>query len=95
MVGKFIEFFGDGIKTFHYQKGQPFQTWLLNMVQHVVFFPVDNETLKYLEITGRDKKKIKVVEKFCKKQKLWHDKDNQKIIYNDILEINLNQIKPS
>ena len=95
VVGKFIEFFGDGIKNLSLSERSTISNMAPEYGATCGFFPVDNETLKYLEITGRDKKKIKVVEKFCKKQKLWHDKDNQKIIYNDILEINLNQIKPS
>ena len=58
-------------------------------------FPVDDETLKYLRITGRDKNKINLIEKFCKEQSLWHKDKFEEISYNEIVEINLEEIKPS
>ena len=95
VVGKFVEFFGDGIENLSLSERSTISNMAPEYGATCGFFPVDNETLKYLEITGRDKKRIKVVEEFCKKQKLWHEKSNNQIKYNKILKINLNEIKPS
>ena len=74
VVGKFVEFFGDGIENLSLSERSTISNMAPEYGATCGFFPVDNETLKYLEITGRDKKRIKVVEEFCKKQKLWHEK---------------------
>ena len=95
VVGKFVEFFGDGIENLSLSERSTISNMAPEYGATCGFFPVDNETLKYLEITGRDKKRITVVEEFCKKQKLWHEKGNNQIKYNKILKINLNEIKPS
>ena len=95
VVGKFVEFFGDGIENLSLSERSTISNMAPEYGATCGFFPVDNETLKYLKITGRDKNKIKVIENFCKKQKLWHEKSSNKILYNKVLKINLNQIKAS
>ena len=95
VVGKFVEFFGDGIENLSLSERSTISNMAPEYGATCGFFPVDNETLKYLKITGRDKNKIKVIENFCKKQKLWHEKSSSKILYNKVLKINLNQIKAS
>ena len=95
VVGKFVEFFGDGIENLSLSERSTISNMAPEYGATCGFFPVDNETLKYLKITGRDKNKIKVIENFCKKQKMWHEKSSSKILYNKVLKINLNQIKAS
>ena len=95
VVGKFVEFFGEGIENISLSERSTISNMAPEYGATCGFFPVDDETLKYLKITGRDKKKIKIVEEFCRKQKLWHEKNNSKIIYNKILKIDLSKIKPS
>ena len=95
VVGKFVEFFGRGIENLSLSERSTISNMAPEYGATCGFFPVDNETLKYLKVTGRDKKKIQIVEEFCKKQMLWHDKNSNQIKYNKILEIKLNKIKPS
>ena len=95
VVGKFVEFFGQGIENLSLSERSTISNMAPEYGATCGFFPVDRETLKYLKTTGRDEKKIKIVEEFCKKQKLWHEKNINKIKYNKILKINLNEIKPS
>ena len=95
VVGKFVEFFGDGIENLSLSERSTISNMAPEYGATCGLFPVDNETLKYLKITGRNKNKIKVIEDFCKKQKLWHEKSSSKILYNKVLKINLNQIKAS
>ena len=95
VVGKFVEFFGEGIENISLSERSTISNMAPEYGATCGFFPVDDETLKYLKITGRDKKKIKIVEEFCRKQKLWHEKNNSKIMYNKILKIDLSKIKPS
>ena len=61
----------------------------------LVFFPVDNETLKYLKITSEDKNKIKVDQFFAETRNYGTEKSSSKILYNKVQKINLNQIKAS
>jgi len=58
------------------------------------FFPVDDETLKYLRLTGRDEQHVALVEAYCKENALWHDPDHQPE-YSQVLELDLTQVEPS
>ena len=90
-----LNFLDDGIENLSLSERSTISNMAPEYGATCGFFPVDNETLKYLKVTGRDKKKIQIVEEFCKKQMLWHDKNSNQIKYNKILEIKLNKIKPS
>ena len=57
-------------------------------------FPTDEETLRYLNITGRTKALINIVKKYAQIQGTWVEEDSEKIEYNNILEIDLNEIEP-
>ena len=56
------------------------------------FFPIDDETLKYLNLTAREKNQIQLIEKYSKIQGLWQDNQSE---YDEILSLNLNEIKAS
>ena len=56
-------------------------------------FPIDHETIKYLKMTGREETQINIIEKFSKKQHLWHTDDYEKIKYHQVEKINLNSIE--
>jgi aconitate hydratase len=58
------------------------------------FFPVDDETLKYLRLTGRDEQHVALVEAYCKENALWHDPNHQPE-YSQVLELDLSQVEPS
>jgi aconitate hydratase len=59
------------------------------------FFPVDKETIRYLELTGRDKQTIALVEAYAKAQGMWYEADSQDPIFTDTLHLDLNQVEPS
>ena len=60
----------------------------------VAIFPIDEETLRYLELTGRSKEQIELVEKYAKSQNIWHD-PNATPRYSEHLELNLSSVVPS
>src|SRR5699024_4411961 len=59
------------------------------------FFPVDNESLNYMRLTGRSEEQIKLVEEYCKKNNLWYDSDQKDPEYSDVVEINLSELVPN
>ena len=93
VVGKFVEFFGPGLKNLNLSERSTISNMAPEYGATCGFFPVDQETLKYLELTGRKKENIKIVEKFCKNQGNWHDNNFDKINYHVLEEINLNSIE--
>src|SRR5215211_446098 len=58
-------------------------------------FPVDGETLRYLEFSGRPKERVELVEAYCKEQGLFHDEDSEEATYSDTLELDLGDVEPS
>ena len=58
-------------------------------------FPIDEETLRYLEFSGRPKERLELVEKYAKEQGLWHDDDSEEPTFTDTLELDLSQVVPS
>ena len=58
------------------------------------FFPIDQETIKYLELTGREKTQIKLVEKYANEQNLWYDFEHE-AEYTEILELDLSTVHSS
>jgi aconitate hydratase len=94
VVGKFVEFFGAGLDSL----SLPDRATIANMAPEygatIGFFPIDGQSLKYLEQTGRDAAHIAVVEKYAKAQGLWRD-DSLPIQYTDALKLDLGQVQPS
>jgi len=94
VVGKFVEYFGHGLV------GLPLadRATLGNMSPEYGatcgFFPVDEETLKYLRLTGRDEQRVALVEAYCKENLLWHDPD-ETATYSQIVELDLATVEPS
>ena len=94
VVGKFVEFHGSGLNDMHLPIGQPSPTWHPSMGQRLDSFPVDDQTLDYLRLTGRDDKLIDTVETYCKVQGLWRD-DSREITYSAELELDMSTVVPS
>ncbi|AQS48488.1 MULTISPECIES: aconitate hydratase AcnA [Thioclava] len=94
VVGKFVEFYGDGLD--HLPLAQ--RATIANMAPEYGatcgFFPVDDETLRYLEQTGRDKDRIALVEAYAKENGMWRDADYAPI-YSSTLELDMNTIVPA
>ena len=95
VVGKFVEFYGPGLD--HLSLAD--QATISNMAPEYGatcgFFPVDEETLRYLRFTGRDEHRIKLVEAYAKAQGMWRDADTPDPVFTDTLELDLGTVEPS
>ncbi len=95
VVGRFVEFFGPGMSTL----GLADRATIANMSPEygatIGFFPVDQETLVYLERTGRPAALIERVERYCKEQGLYHVVDAPDPEYSAVLELDLSTVEPS
>ena len=86
VVGKFVEFYGEGVKNLSLADRATIANMAPEYGATCGFFSTDEETIKYLNLTARDKDLIKIVEKYNKIQGLWMDNQSE---YNDYLELNL------
>ena len=95
VVSKFVEYYGTGLS----QLSLPDRATLANMAPEygatVGFFPVDAETISYLERTGRDPQHIRLVERYCREQRLFRTDDMPDPQYHDTLELDLATVQPS
>ena len=94
VVGKFVEFFGSGLKYLSLSERSTISNMAPEYGATCGIFPTDEETLRYLNITGRTKALINIVKKYAQIQGTWVEEDYEKIEYNNILEIDLNEIEP-
>ena len=92
VVGKFVEFYGDGLKHLSLADRATIANMAPEYGATCGFFAVDDETLKYLNLTAREKNQIQLIEKYSKTQGLWQDNQSE---YDEILSLNLNEIKAS
>jgi aconitate hydratase len=95
VVGKFVEFFGPGLASL----SLPDRATIANMAPEygatMGFFPVDEETIKYLRFTGRSDKQISLVESYLKYQGLFHTSSSPEPLFSDSLELDLATVEPS
>ena len=95
VVGKFVEFYGKGLK----ELSVPDRATISNMAPEYGatcgFFPIDEETVKFLKVSGRAADEIKLVERYSKAQGLWEDYKKNKRVYTDTMELDLSSIEPS
>src|SRR3990167_8637296 len=94
VVGKFVEYFGHGLKHLPLADRATIANMSPEYGATCGFFPVDQATLDYLQLSGRDESVIQLVEAYCKAQGLWHDPDDAEPVYTDVVEIDLSSIKP-
>ncbi|MCS7213859.1 MAG: aconitate hydratase AcnA [Candidatus Calescibacterium sp.] len=94
VVDKFVEFFGPGLKNLSVPDRATISNMSPEYGARCGFFPVDSETLKYLELTGRSKKHLKIVEAYLKRNMLFYE-DESKIEFDDVVEIDLEKVEPS
>jgi len=92
VVGKFVEFYGDGLKNLSLADRATIANMAPEYGANCGFFPIDEETLKYLKFSGRDQHTISLVEKYSKEQGLWADEN---ISFTKILELDLSKVVPS
>ena len=95
VVGKFVEFYGPGLAAM----SLPDRATIANMAPEygatVGFFPVDDETLRYLERTGRSKDVIDLVERYYKEQQLFRTANSPEPRFSSRLELDLSSVEPS
>lgn len=94
VVGKFVEFFGEGLNSLSLADRATIANMAPEYGATCGFFPIDTETIKYLELTGREAEQIKLVEQYAKHQGLWRNPDD-KIEYSDTLTLDLEAVETS
>ena len=94
VVEKFVEFFGDGLKYLPLADRATIANMAPEYGATCGIFPIDDETLTYLRLTGRGEDHIKLVEAYAKAQGMWRH-DGQEAVYTDVLSLDLGSIKPS
>ncbi|HET8551103.1 MAG TPA: aconitase family protein, partial [Gammaproteobacteria bacterium] len=95
VVGKFVEFFGDGLANLPLADRATLGNMSPEFGSTCAIFPVDDETLRYLALSGRDAEQIALVEAYAKAQGLWREDGAEAPNYTDVLEIDLGSIEPS
>ncbi|MET8234797.1 aconitate hydratase [Micromonospora sp. NPDC005298] len=94
VVGKFVEFYGPGVSAVPLANRATIGNMSPEYGSTVAIFPIDAETIRYLELTGRDAAQVALVEAYAKEQGLWHDPDAEPE-YSERLELDLGSIEPS
>ncbi|MEF2293600.1 MULTISPECIES: aconitate hydratase AcnA [Virgibacillus] len=95
VVGKFVEYFGPGLKDMPLADRATISNMAPEYGATCGFFPVDEESLNYLKLTGRTQEQIDLVEKYCKLNNLWYSPDQEDPNYTEIVEINLSKLEPN
>ena len=94
VVGKFVEYFGHGLAGLPLADRATIGNMSPEYGATCGFFPVDDETLRYLRLTGRSEEKVALVEAYCKENGLWHDPGEQST-YSQVVELDLSTVEPS
>ncbi len=92
VVGKFVEFYGEGLKNLTLADRATIANMAPEYGATCGFFPIDDETLKYLEFSGRSKENIQIVEKYAKEQNLWASED---VVFTDTLSLDMSTVVPT
>lgn len=92
VVGKFVEFYGEGLKNLSLADRATIANMAPEYGATCGFFPIDEETLKYLEFTGRDKDLIKLIEVYAKEQGLW---TSSGMVFTDTLSLDVSTVVPT
>src|SRR5437870_5414806 len=94
VVGKFVEFYGPGVSALPLANRATIGNMSPEFGSTIAVFPIDEETTKYLELTGRSEEQLKLVEAYAKEQGLWHDPDAEPR-FSEKLELDLSSVVPS
>lgn len=95
VVGKFVEFYGPGLTQLPLADRATISNMAPEYGATCGFFPVDEETLTYLRLTGRDDHTVMLVEAYCKAQGLWYDNETEDPVFTDTLSLDLATVEPS
>ncbi len=95
VVGKFVEFFGDGLADLTLADRATIANMAPEYGATCGFFPIDERTTEYMELSGRDADTIALVETYCKAQGLWRSSADPDPEFTDVLELDLGDVVPS
>jgi aconitate hydratase len=95
VVGKFVEFYGPGLASLPVADRATIANMAPEYGATCGIFPIDVETLRYLEFTGRPPEQIRLIEAYAKEQGLFHGPDTPDAVYSDTLSLDLGSVEPS
>ena len=95
VVGKFVEFFGPGLPTLGLADRATIGNMSPEFGSTCAIFPVDSETLRYLEFTGRPTELIELVDAYARQQGLFHSEESEEPTFSETLELDLGDVEPS
>lgn len=94
VVGKFVEFFGEGVASVPLANRATIGNMSPEFGSTAAMFPIDDVTLDYLRLTGRDEQTVALVEAYAKEQSLWHDPARE-LVFSEYMELDLSTVVPS
>jgi aconitate hydratase len=94
VVGKFVEFYGEGVAAVPLANRATIGNMSPEFGSTCAIFPIDQETMRYLELTGRPAEQLALIEAYAKEQDLWHD-PSREATYSEYLELDLSTVVPS
>jgi aconitate hydratase len=95
VVGSFVEFFGRGLAGLPVADRATIGNMSPEFGSTCAIFPIDSETLRYLELSGREPERIELVEAYAREQGLWHDEHSEEPTFSDTIELDLGEVVPS
>ena len=94
VVGKFVEFYGEGVASVPLANRATIGNMSPEFGSTAAMFPIDDVTLDYLRLTGRDEQTVALVEAYAKQQHLWHD-PSRELAFSEYMELDLATVVPS
>ncbi|MHB8240814.1 MAG: aconitate hydratase AcnA [Solirubrobacteraceae bacterium] len=95
VVGMFVEFFGAGVAALPIADRATIGNMSPEFGSTCAIFPIDAQTLTYLELSGRSSEQIALVEAYAKEQGMWHDERSEQLTFSDTVELDLATVEPS
>ncbi len=95
VVGKFVEFYGAGLEGLPIADRATIGNMSPEFGSTCAIFPIDAETLRYLELSGRPHERIELVEAYAREQGLWHDEHSEAPTFSETIELDLGEVVPS
>ena len=95
VVGKFVEFYGEGLDYLPLADRATIANMAPEYGATCGIFPIDNETINYLRLSGRSEQQMAIIESYAKVQGMWRDAESPGSKYSDILELDMSEVVPS
>jgi len=95
VVGKFVEFFGDGLSNLPLADRATLSNMSPEFGSTCAIFPIDRETLRYMELSGRSEERIALTKAYAQAQGMWREDGDRPAHYTDVLRLDLREVQPS